>query len=208
MKKLMLLLGVLAILGVILAGCAVFGASTVEECEKLTNGDKDSCYVKYAFEGKDIDLCDNINTRAHNLCLKSAAESIGDPELCAKIVNDTYWRDICYKDFGEKLGSPDFCEKVGHPGDKGGCLANVALDKSDGAICEKIEDLKGVDACKYQIAVNSGNLYLCQELRGLDNRDICRMKVALKTGDREVCDFIGIGQIKRECNARFEAMVS
>ena len=202
----MLLIAILTILGVIIAGCALFGASTVDECEKLTDGDKDSCYVKYASERKDIELCENINTRANNLCLKSVAEAMGDPNLCAKIVNDTYWSDICYKDFAEQIGSVELCEKIEHPGDKDDCFAKVALDTEDGAICERISDLGKVDACKYTLATESGNLYLCQELRGLLNRDVCRMKVALKTGNREICDFIGIGDLKRECNARFDAM--
>ncbi|MBI4210246.1 MAG: hypothetical protein HY544_01935 [Candidatus Diapherotrites archaeon] len=140
--------------------------------------EKDGCYVKFAIESNDPDICNT--SISPDSCYTQVAQAMKKPELCEKIKESTDfyrgYKNSCLLAIAESTGFPEGCEKISNDyGRKGECFAKVAVAGKDATLCAKIP----------------------QEWSGSYN-DIknCYNDIAKLTKDMKVCDMLGNTELK------------
>jgi len=119
--------------------------------------DIDQCYLKYAQEKNDPNICRKYikeqNTK--DMCFWEFGRGMNNESLCKEISDESWdnWKQSCLEWVWSHVGNIETCAKYNNTENiKDLCLYNVAIGKKDSQICKNIESEYFINKCNNKFA--------------------------------------------------------
>ena len=151
-------------------------ANDITDCETIEGPAKNTCYVNFAEETKDITICEEkVSSLSRNSCMYEVAILTKSVEDCRILqTNAGLTLDVreCFTIAAVAANNLEICNELLEESDQASCIQGFAEEFSDISYCDKIKEEYGTEGqikstyelCVLIVARQTMNPELCNEL--------------------------------------------
>ncbi len=191
MKKIILILVILLLIGILMVGGCLKTPQTPSAEKVIENPDET------------IATCEKVSESDRGECYDAVASALSEAGLFDKVMEvcDKTESDDCYSDLASALSEAGLFDKVMEVCDKtesDDCYAKLAITAQLVDACKKISSSTTKKDCLFDLA-SQNNTAACKEMTNQFDRNECLFNIARQTKSLETCGEITDASAKEDC---------